>query len=90
MTRILGPSSCHPATGQVDGTHGTPGTPGADAFRLSDLQSMLHAWPDARMEPWVKNLKNGLGPGDHVFTAELLLSVLQNDCFDKFPPTSGP
>lgn len=90
LTRILGPSSCHPATGQVDGTHGTPGTPGADAFRLSDLQSMLHARPDARMERWVKNLKNGLGPGDHVFTAELLLSVLQNDCFDKFPPTSGP
>ncbi|CAK9081464.1 unnamed protein product [Durusdinium trenchii] len=55
----------------------------ASAFKLSDLQTMLHARPDARMERWVKNLKSGLGPGDHIFTAELLLSILQNDCFDK-------
>ena len=47
--------------------------------RLSDLQTMLHARPDARMERWVQNLTHMGGGGDPIFTAELLLSVLQSD-----------
>lgn len=52
-------------------------------FKLSDLQMMLHARPDARMERWVQNLQAGLGPGDHGFTAELLYKLLQTDCFEQ-------
>jgi len=52
-------------------------------FKLSDLQMMLHARPDARMERWVQNLQAGLGPGDHSFTAELLYKLLQTDCFEQ-------
>ena len=90
-----GQTSGSPVKSGIEFRHGTRESDLATssrpaAFKLSDLQTMLHARPDARMERWVQNLKNGLGPGDHVFTAELLLSVLQNDCFDRFPPTSGP
>ncbi|CAJ1328920.1 unnamed protein product [Effrenium voratum] len=53
------------------------------AFRLSDLQAMLRARPDARMELWVQDLQAGLGPGEHDFTPELLLRLLQQDCFDQ-------